>query len=210
MKPAIVKLSLIRYNPNHMKKYIQEAISILNQGGIIIYPTDTAFGIGCRIDNEDAVKKLFVLRKRPETQATPVLTSSIHMLEQFVHPISEEIITKLINPYWPGGLTIVMPCYPEKVSTLIRGGTETLGVRVPNHLTALSIIEGVGVPIIGTSANFSGQPTPYLFEDLDQELVQLVDYVVPGECSKKQASTVIDVTHSPWKILREGAVHLEL
>jgi L-threonylcarbamoyladenylate synthase len=132
------------------------------------------------------------------------------MLEPFVQPISEEVISKLIKPYWPGGLTIVMPCYPEKISALIRGGTMTLGVRVPDHLTTIALIEGTGVPIIGTSANFSGRPTPYVFEDLDSELVQLVDYVVPGQCYKKKASTVIDVSEKPWKILREGAVTINL
>jgi len=210
VEPAIVKLSLIRYNPNRMKNDIQKAIQIIKDGGIVIYPTDTAFGIGCRIDKEESIKRLFHLRRRPETQATPVLTSSIHMLEPFLPIIDQEVITKLVEPYWPGALTIVLPCYPEKISSLVRGGTQTLGIRIPNHLTALSLIEGVGVPIIGTSANFKGHPTPYTFDNLDPELVKLVDYVVPGECYSKLASTVIDVTQKPWKILRQGALELAL
>jgi L-threonylcarbamoyladenylate synthase len=75
-------------------------------------------------------------------------------------------------------------------------------------VTTLQMIDTVGVPIIGSSANFAGQPTPYHFEDLDPELVQLVDYVVQGETFTKEASTVIDVTQKPWKILRQGAVRI--
>lgn len=191
-----------------MNKHVQEAVQILKQGGIVIYPTDTAFGIGCRIDNPSAVERLFQLRRRPPVKATPVLAASLHMLEPFIKPLPQDVISKLIEPHWPGGLTIVLSCYPEKIPDLIRGGTETLGVRIPNHLVTLSMIEGVGVPIIGTSANFSGGKTPYTYEDLDPELIKLVDFVVPGECYAKQSSTVIDVTQHPWKVLREGAVKI--
>jgi L-threonylcarbamoyladenylate synthase len=185
---------------------IQQAIKIVKQGGIVIFPTDTAFGIGCRMDDEEAVKRLFSIRKRPETQATSVLISDLKMAEPYLEQVSNEVIEQLMKPHWPGGLTIVLPCKVEEVSNLIRGGSKTLGVRVPDHLTTLELINGVGVPILGPSANFSGGKTPYSFEELDPELKKLVDYVVPGECHSKLASTVIDCTVEPWKILRQGAV----
>lgn len=192
-----------------MKNDIKQAIKILKEGGIVIFPTDTAFGIGCRIDDEAAVKRLFTLRKRHESKATPVLTASLKMVERYLQTVPDKVITKLMKPYWPGGLTIVLKCKTEYVPELIRGGTETLGVRVPDHLTTLEIINGVGKPIIGTSANFPGMKTPYAFEELDSELTKLVDYVVPGECHSQLASTVINCTVKPWKILRHGAVVLE-
>lgn len=188
---------------------IQKAAKIIKDGGIVIFPTDTAFGIGCRIDDADAVKRLFALRRRSETKATPVLASSLQMLEPYIKPVDTEVIEKLIKPYWPGGLTIVLQCYADKIPAMVRKD-DTLGVRVPNHLTTLKLIDAVSVPIIGTSANFPQQPTPYHFDDLDQELVQLVDYVIPGETFTKEASTVIDVTQKPWKILRQGAVTVTL
>lgn len=191
-----------------MNSDVQQAIAILKQGGIVIFPTDTAFGIGCRIDDEEAVKRLFTLRKRPETKATPVLVSSLKMAENYLEPVAADIIEKLIKPYWPGALTIVLSATTENLSSLVRGGTNTLGLRVPDHLTTLEIINGVGLPIIGTSANFSGEKTPFAFEDLDTELVKLVDYVVSGVCHQKQASTVIDCSVTPWKILRQGAITL--
>jgi L-threonylcarbamoyladenylate synthase len=192
-----------------MQESVKKAAEIIRNGGIVIYPTDTAFGIGCRIDNAKAVEKLFEVRRRPLTKATPVLAASLEMLEPYIQPINDEVINKLIKPFWPGGLTIVIKCNQDAVPPLVRK-EDTLGVRVPNHLTTLELINMVGVPIIGTSANFPGDPTPYHFGDLDPELIALVDYVVPGETFTKEASTVIDVTQNPWKILRQGAVTIQI
>lgn len=187
---------------------VQEAIRILNLGGIVIFPTDTAFAIGCRIDNEKAIEKLFQIRKRPLSQATPVLVDGFEMAQQYLKPIPQEVKEKLINLYWPGALTIVLPCLKEKISALVRGSSGNLGVRMPSHEIALSLIRGVGVPLLGPSANFHGSATPFQFQDLDKELVSLVDFVVEGECGIKQVSTVIDCSRTPWKILRYGAVKI--
>ena len=151
---------------------------------------------------------MFTIRKRAETKAVPVLVSSLHMAREYVQPVPNEVIEKLIEPYWPGALTVVLKSRTDKIASLVRGGGDTLGVRVPNHLTALALINGLGVPIVGTSANFAGGATPYSFEDLNKEFVKLVDFVVPGECHTKEASTVIDCTVNPWKILRQGAVEV--
>ncbi len=187
---------------------ITKAIQILKDGGVVIFPTDTAFGIGCRIDDEDAVERLFAIRKRPETKAVPVLVSSLHMAQEYVQVVPPEVIQKLMQPFWPGALTIVLQSKIEKVPSLVRGGTETMGVRVPDHLTTLALINGVDVPLVGTSANFAGGETPYTFGSLDKELVKLVDFVVQGECHAKEASTVIDCTVNPWKVLRQGAIKI--
>lgn len=192
-----------------MEEHIQKAVEILLKGGIVIFPTDTAFGIGCRMDNEEAIKKLFELRKRPVTQATPVLFSSVAMVNQYVRGIPENV-HPLMGKHWPGALTIILAAQTEKVPEFVRGGGETIGTRIPNNQTILAIIEQLGVPILGPSANFHGEPTPYALEDLNNELVSLVDYVVPGICSVKEASTVLDTTTSPWKVIRQGAVHIEL
>jgi L-threonylcarbamoyladenylate synthase len=188
----------------------KEAVLTLKKGGIVIFPTDTAFGIGCRVDDEIAVEKLFRLRKRPETKATPVLVSGLEMARDYLQDVPDVVVDKLIKHYWPGALTIVLRAKIQKVPELVRGGGDTLGVRMPNHPLTLDLIGKVGTPIVGTSANFAGEETPYFYEDLDPELVKLVDYVLPGECNLRQASTVIDCTVSPWKILREGAVEISI
>ena len=190
-----------------MDKHAQQAIEILSKGGIVIYPTDTAFGIGCRIDIPTSVDRLFELRRRPSTQAMPVLVDSIDMaLSYLVKP--NDIVRHLMQSYWPGALTIVSQCDPNRIYSPIRGQGTTIGVRMPDHPTTLGIIHGVQVPILGSSANFHGEKTPFRYEDLDPELTARVDYVVPGVCQKGNASTVVDATHIPLKIVRQGAVIL--
>ena len=191
-----------------MQEEINEAISIVKQGGVVIFPTDTAFGIGCRMDDADAVQRLFTLRKRPENQATPVLVNSVTMAREYLKAIPDAVNDRLLEVYWPGALTVILPCDTARVPALVRGGGDTLGIRMPNHPTTLSLLAGVDVPLLGPSANFHGAKTPYEFTDLDQELVKLVDFVMPGECIIKQASTVIDCSVIPWKVLRKGAVAL--
>lgn len=193
-----------------MDEQIKQAVSVLQQGGIVVYPTDTAFGIGCKIDDEAAVKRLFTIRKRPESQATPVLVSSIDMAGEYLSEIPEDVNKKLISQYWPGALTIVLPCKVEKVPSLVRGGTGTLGVRMPNHDIALALIKNLGMPLLGPSANFHGEATPYTFEALNSILLTKVDYILSGECQVKLASTVIDCSVEPWKIIRQGAVKVEV
>lgn len=188
-----------------MDEHIEKAIKVLNGGGIIIFPTDTAFGIGCRMDNREAVDRLFKIRKRSRMQAVPLLVDSPKQsLAYFDHP--SDIVRRLMTKHWPGALTIVSPCKKDLIYSPLRGGENTIGLRMPNHKTILEIIKRVGVPILGPSANFHGDPTPYRTQDLNPELVKLVDYVVPGECSIKQASTVLDCSVSPYKIIRQGAV----
>lgn len=186
---------------------LHNAINVLNDGGIVIFPTDTAFGIGCRIDRPDSVEKLFRIRRRPLSQATPVLVDSIDMaLAYFDAP--GNVVRRLMQAYWPGALTIVAPCKKNLIHSPVRGGGETIGLRMPNHETALALIRGARVPILGPSANFHGNPTPFAFEDLDPELVVLADAVVPGICTAGNASTVVDTTTEPARILRQGAVRL--
>ncbi len=191
-----------------MNKEILKAVQVLNNGGIVIFPTDTAFGIGCRINDEKAVERLFRIRKRPQNQAVPVLVNSLEMAEEYVETIPEDAQNELIKKYWPGALTIVLPCKIQKVPSLVRGGGKTLGVRMPDHEIILSIITKVGVPILAPSANFSGEQTPYEFGSLDPKLLKLVDYSVHGQTKAGSVSTVIDVSEKPWKILREGAIRI--
>ncbi|HET9946565.1 MAG TPA: L-threonylcarbamoyladenylate synthase [Patescibacteria group bacterium] len=188
---------------------IKNAAEILKSGGVGIFPTDTAFALGCRIDNEKAVERLFSLKHRSENHAVPVLVSGIEMAKKYVVGINEEV-TQLINRYWPGGLTLVLVANEEKVPLLVRGQGQTVGVREPNHEIARQLIEEVGVPLIGTSANFHGKPTAYSFDALDKELIEKVDFALEGECKLGIVSTVLDCSQSPWKIIRQGALEINV
>lgn len=184
---------------------IKEAIFILKKGGIVIFPTDTAFGVGCRMDRIDSVERLFQIRKRPFNQAVPVLVSDLAMAQRYLASLSN-LVRRLIKTYWPGALTIVYYCQVKKVPLLVRGGGKNLGVRMPNHPVILKMIREIGVPILGSSANFHGKATPYSLVDLDLDFVKLTDGVVKGDCYQGNVSTVIDCSRQPFTIIREGAV----
>lgn len=186
-----------------------QAIKVFNQGGIVIFPTDTVFGIGCRMDNKTAIERLFDIKQRPKVQAVPVLVENINMAQKYLVPLSGSV-RKLMETYWPGGLTIVYPCKIKQTPPLVRGSSPNLGVRMPSHSLVIQLLKTLGVPVLAPSANFHGHETPTRAVDLDKQLVKLVDFVVSGECQKKCASTVVDCTKTPWQILRQGNVKISI
>lgn len=190
-----------------MDQQIQKAVRIFKNGGIVIFPTDTAIGIGCRIDKAESVKKIFDLKKRDYSKPLMILVDSLQMAQEYVS-IPNEVQDKLLNKYWPGGLTVFLKCYLEKVPSVVRSGTDTLALRLPAHKDIRDIIKKIGVPIIATSANFSGEVTPYSIAEVNKELLSKVDFVLDGECTFKKESTIIDCTIKPWKVLRTGAVRI--
>lgn len=192
-----------------MNENIQKAVEVLQNGGIVLLPTDTVFGICCRIDKQESLEKLFTIKKRDPKQAVPILVSSTDMVKEYALPFDEKV-ENLMETYWPGGLTIVLPCEKEKVLSLVRGDGDSVGFRIPDMPSVYEIIERVGVPIVGTSANFHGNPSVTKYQDLDPNLVALVDFVLPEDSLGGVASTVLDCSTTPWKILRKGAVDLQL
>jgi len=190
-----------------MKGNIEQAIKILKQGGIVVFPSDTTFVVSCRMDNSKAVRKLFKIKKRSKNKAVLVLADSLKMAQEYAWPIGEDVRQNLIKKFWPGPLTIVLKANLRKVDPLVRGGRKTLGIRVPDHKTTLLLVKEVGVPLLGPSANFQGEKTPFRFEDLDSDLISLIDFVLPGTTNNyKKPSTIIDCSVVPWKIIRKGAI----
>lgn len=190
-----------------MKDQMQEVIEKFKKGKVGIFPTDTAYGIGCRMDNEDAVKRIYDIRHRPAEKSLLVLVSSVEMANKYVY-IEKEVEKELINKFWPGGLTIIFKCKKGKVLPIVNAGKDTLAVRLPNHPVLKKIINEVGAPIVAPSANFSGEDTPIAFSDVDPHLMQKVDFVINGVCTIKGISTIIDVTTQPWKVVRKGVVEI--
>jgi len=192
-----------------MQGRLTKAIEVLKDGGIVIFPTDTAYGIGCRIDDVGSIKKLFQIRERPKNKPLLVLVDSMEMAKNYLMPIPKKVLERIINKYWPGPLTIILQCDVVKVPSLVRGGGNTLGVRFPNNSQLQELIKGVGVPIVAPSANFAGLKTPFRFEDLDPRLIKLADYVFEGNVPiDGKPSTIIDCTAEPWKVVRQGAVKI--
>lgn len=185
-----------------------EAIEVLKRGGVVIFPTETAYGIGCRIDSEEAVRRLIKIRRREEGKPFLVLVDSLGMAKNYLQDLPVKV-EALMKRFWPGPLTIVYFACKERVPFDVRGGGETLGVRMPDYDLVLKLVGGVGVPVLAPSANFAAEATPFRLEELNPELVKLVDFTIKEPCGGyKKPSTVIDCTKEPWQILREGAVRI--
>lgn len=173
-------------------------------GGIIIYPTDTLYGIGCNPFDKIAVRKLIKLKKR-ENKPLPVLCENIEQAEKFVD--LGELGKKLATNFWPGGLTIIAKSISKDIPQEITGNTGCIGVRVPNHECALKIISLCGGSLIATSANISGSKTLETPEEIDQIFEKKYDVLIyGGKRPSGVQSTVVDVTDGTVKIIREGAI----
>lgn len=178
------------------REEIETAAKILKKGGVVIFPTDTVYGIGAKFDDKVAVGRIRKIKGTPKSQKMPVLIDEVSYLKKLECEVGKEA-KKLIEKYWPGALTLVFNSEIGKV-----------GLRIPNHPITLSLIDEAGFPIIGTSANFHGEPVAKNFNQIDKKFLEKVDYVLKGECTIGAESTVVDVTGKTPKILREGAIRL--
>ena len=198
---------IIKVNPNNPSGFdIQKAAEIINSGGTFIYPTDTIYGLGCSAFNEEAVKHIFYLKKRPSQKPMPVLVNGPKMLRELISEQISPDTQKLIKNFWPGALTLILPA-THKISKLITGGNKNIGLRMPNCKLLLDLISYTQTPLIATSANISGDQTTKSIKKIIAEWGHKVDLIFDGgEVINPLASTVIDLTVHPPKILREGAI----
>ena len=182
---------------------IQSATLLVKRGGVIVYPTDTVYGVGCDPFNEDSVKRLFKI-KGERTKPFPILASSVEDVEKIAQ-ISGKAL-KLAKKFWPGPLTMVLqkkPSFPNIVTAHLN----SVAVRVPNHDIALELIRQCGGLLIGTSANKSGGADPSDAKTVQKAVGGQIDLILDGgRVALGVPSTVIDCTTQPARILREGAI----
>jgi L-threonylcarbamoyladenylate synthase len=190
-----------------MDNAIHEAAEIIRRGGIVIFPTDTAFGIGCRMDDHAAVDRLYGIRERPVSQAAPVLVDSIEMAEKYLFQPSD-LTLRIMKQYWPGQVTVVSPCVRDAIYAPVRGGGDKIGFRMPDHTGLMALIGLVGVPILAPSANFHGGETPFSYSRLDRRLLEKADFALEGECKIGIVSTVVDTTYYPPRYIRRGYIQI--
>ncbi len=158
-----------------MEEEIEKALEILKKGGIILYPTDTVWGIGCDATNPQAVERIYKLKQRDDNKAMICLVNSIKMLEQFVDEVPDpayDIIEYSNKP------TTIIYDNPVRVANNLVGPDETLGIRVVKEVFCEKLIYKFKKPLVSTSANISGQPTPNSFAQIAPEILKGVDYVV--------------------------------
>ena len=172
------------------KETIQDCIQILKRGGLILYPTDTVWSIGCDATNAEAIDKVFELKKRTDDKSLICLVSDFKMLNQYIEDIPE--VAYDILKYADKPTTIIYQ-NPIRVATNLITEEDTLGVRVVNDIFAKELVRKYKKPIVSTSANISGQTTPSNFYEISDEILKGVDYVVNLHQSNKnkKPSTII-------------------
>lgn len=185
-----------------LQREIEKGVKILQKGGVIAFPTDTVYGLGADAFNSTAVERIYEIKNRPKHRQLPLLITDVERLITLADPISE-IAWFLARRFWPGGLTLVLPKTDSLPAYLASG--PTIAVRVPDHPVCLAIIQQLGNPIIGTSANISGQPAALTAEEVGEQLGGKIDFIINGgKCPGGKESTVVDVTLESPIILRQG------
>ena len=186
------------------RREIEKGVKILQKGGVIAFPTDTVYGLGADAFNCAAVERVFKIKNRSKRQQLPILIADIERLTTLAEPIPE-ITWFLARRFWPGGLTLVLPKIDTMPAYLAPG--PTIAVRIPNHPVCLALIQHLGDPIIGTSANISGRPAALTAEEVGQQLGGKIDLIINGgQCPGGKESTILDITHEPPIILRQGII----
>jgi L-threonylcarbamoyladenylate synthase len=187
-----------------LQREIEKGVKILQKGGVIAFPTDTVYGLGSDAFNSTAVERIYEIKNRLKHRQLPLLIADVEQLITLADPIPE-LAWFLARRFWPGGLTLVLSKTNSLPFYLAPG--PTIAVRFPDHPICLAIIQQLGNPIIGTSANISGQPAALTAEEVGQQLGGKVDFIINGgKCPGGTESTVVDVTHESPIILRQGII----
>ncbi len=188
---------------------IDRAIEVIRDGGLIVCPTDTSYGLICDSSNQSAIERIINVKRRNRSLGVPLLFSNVAQCETY-HEFSnlERVLTRL---FWPGALTLIVT--PKgSVPELVTGGRGSIAVRVPDHIIPRGIAQGIKGPIVGTSANRSGEPSPFEITGAKDQLGDEVDLYIDAGPSKSEATSTIvrveenDVEGASIKVFREGAL----
>jgi len=184
------------------KEGIEKASQIVSQGGIVIFPTDTVYGIGCNPYNKESVEKIYKIKSRDIMKSLPVLTYSIETAEKIVE--FDLFTKKIVKKFWPGPLTVILKVTDKKIKESLNLKNK-IAIRVPDHKCTLELLKKCNF-LVGTSANISGD-LPYT--DPEECLKNLENYdifVDGGIITSKGESTIIEIENEQIKIIREGSL----
>ncbi len=185
-----------------MEEHLNQTFTLLKQGKTLLYPTDTVYGLGCDATNFEAVKKIYQLKQREESKALICLVSDVKMLEKYIETVPEtayQIIETALKP------TTIIYDNPIGIATNLVALDQTLAIRIIHSGFAHNLIKKFGKPIVSTSANISGEPTPKTFNEISPQILKDVDYVVNLPCeTNTKPSTIIKLSNTgEVKIIRE-------
>lgn len=191
--------------PINIREQIEKGISILNQGGLVAYPTDTVYGLGASAKLPQAVERIYQVKGRPRHMALPLLLADISQIGK-VAKLVPPVAWLFARHFLPGALTLVL-LKSSSVHNIITANSEKVAVRVPAHPVPVALVRGLMSPIVGTSANLSGRPSTMTAEEVWEQFGGEIDLVINGGRSRSgRESTIVDVTGERPLIIREGAI----
>ncbi len=194
---------------NLNESIIEEAAQAIKNGGLVVFPTETVYGLGANALDPSAVKKIFQAKGRPQDNPLIVHIADFDKIECLVNEIPD-IAKKLMEKFWPGPMTLILP-KSKIIPEITSASLPCVGIRMPSNVIAREFIRKCDLPIAAPSANISGKPSPTDVERCIEDMNGKVDYIIGGEmCDIGVESTVIDCTVNPVCILRPGGITLEM
>ncbi|MEO0092987.1 MAG: L-threonylcarbamoyladenylate synthase [candidate division WOR-3 bacterium] len=180
------------------------ASEIIKKGGLVIFPTETVYGLGADALNPEAVALVYKIKSRPKDQPLSIAVAEANAIKRYVQKIPP-IAFRLMEKFLPGPLTLIL-LKSKIIPDIVTGGIEKIGIRIPDHPVALSLLQAVARPLTATSANRTGKPGPQNVNDIGPDLKNDVDLILDAGPTKLGIeSTIIDLTDKPT-ILRIGAI----
>ncbi|MBA4454754.1 MAG: L-threonylcarbamoyladenylate synthase [Nitrosopumilaceae archaeon] len=187
------------------KEGIEKTSKIISEGGVIVFPTDTVYGIGCDPYNKNSVDKIYKIKKRPKEKPFPILAYSMDIVNQIVE--FDEDSKKIAEKFWPGPLTLILKLKDEKLKASLEV-TEKIAVRVPDNQCLLDILKNCKF-LIGTSANYSGENSFTKSKECSEKIKECDIFVDGGDIQSKGESTIAEIKQGEVVIHREGALKKE-
>jgi L-threonylcarbamoyladenylate synthase len=182
----------------------EEILTFLRAGGVIAFPTDTSYGLGADPFNESGVRRIFEIKGRPEDKPVLLLVNSVEMARSVAF-VSDKALA-VAERFWPGSLTLILPARPN-VPSLVTAGTGTIGIRWARAPFAERLLAALDRPVTATSANRSGMGAAITAEEVRTQLEEHLDILIDGgSLPARGGSTLLDLTETPAKVLREGPV----
>lgn len=197
---------IIRIDPQQPSpQSLISAVEILGAGGVVVYPTETFYGLGVDALNQKAIKKVFTIKGRSFSQPLLILIPEQDYLPRYVTEVSEKA-RQLMEHFWPGPLTMVFSVSPQ-LPSILTAGTKKIAIRISPHPIARALTSAFAGPLTSTSANISGEQSPATAKEVFSHLGGMIDLIIDGGKTPGQMpSTIIDVTFSPPQLVREGVV----
>lgn len=201
-------IKLYPENPN--ERTVRQVVDLLRRGGVIVYPTDTVYALGCALDQPKAIERLRSIRGGKDSSEMSIVCSDISEVAEYARV--DNLVFKLLKHNLPGPFTFILPA-SSKISDKVMVGRKTVGIRIPDNSIARAIVEALGEPLVTTSVRTDdvGDEVEYITDpELIHERYAAVDAVVDGGMGENFASTVVDCTTSgEVEILRQGRSELE-